>query len=95
MGDLPRPPTSKEFVIRSLLRPGAPAPSWLDREEVVASAPPPPEPVEAALPPPRASQASIVFDLGRPARASCHSFADGELQRDTLPSPPPSMHDGW
>jgi hypothetical protein len=105
MAQLGRPPTIKEFLIQSILGWREPAPTLVDPHEF--EEPPPPtgalprqavqEAVleEEALPPPRGSQASIVFDLAVPRTGSHPSFADGELQRDTLPSPPPSVPDAW
>jgi hypothetical protein len=82
---LQRPPTIREFVIRSILGAREPAPTLVDRDDEAPTAVLPREAFEDELPPARASQASVVFDL----------FADRELVRDTLPSPPPSVPDAW
>jgi hypothetical protein len=96
MGALQRPPTIKEFVIRSILARREPAPTLVDREDESPTGVLAREVLDAELPPARASQASVVFDLfGERRIASSPSFADGELVRDTLPSPPPSVPDAW
>jgi hypothetical protein len=86
MAQLGRPPTAKEFVIQSILGWREPAPTLVDI---------PVEMEEEVLPAPRTTEVSIVFDLAAPRTGSHPSFADGELQRDTLPSPPPSIPDVW
>ena len=82
---LQRPPTIREFVIRSILGAREPAPTLVDREDEAPTAVLSRGAFEDELPPVRASQASIVFDLS----------GGSELVRDTLPSPPPSVPDAW